>query len=226
MDYSIISLKAYNEMKEQDIHIDEFVEDMGTVCEGGVIRVLTGEATPFNDKRVTDALRAAKAKPGALIRIITGPIVLLNKEGSNGLMDLPDRDTIIDELRHRPVRAHSEHFRVVQTGEREYQFHSKYSHRLLLAEQERTGLDTPDLPPAERLRLAEGAISFFDALLDRLKEISIPSVTLPLRMTEEGLRSLADIASKERIVFDYTSADKLVALPGAKALFRNRASSH
>jgi hypothetical protein len=184
------------------------VDDLLAVRKGGTIRIFCAEATPsfYNREEFLTAARKVKEMENASIHVITGPIVVTDDKGFNGILHLAKKG-IIDRLYHRSVRSHTAHFRVVET-DNGYRFHPELPHPAL--DRKRHVANIGSLSEGEVQLLAKEAVALFESWEEGLKKF--PAEDLPLLMSENLLEALLKKAEKRTLVFEYLSPEELKAL--------------
>lgn len=178
--------------------------DIQSVKEGGTIWIFCSEARPsvYNDMSVVEAMRRVVLDKHAHIRVITGPMVVVDEENRNGLLEL-QKDGTIEFLRHRSVRGWTNHFRVVESGP-SFRYAAQQPHDPL-EEGEHT-IDLTGYSHRDLCNMAYRAIALFENWARRLS--SLPEID-PLRLTEAELQELLQTAHREYSHFDYLSIKQL-----------------
>lgn len=180
---------------------------------GAVVRVFCGEANYrlYGHTAVVAALKRAKEQ-GASIAVITGPILVGEKDGQgrphHPLVELHN-EGIIAKLLHRPERGPIGAFHIVPAndGYRYYEAHPR----------------PPKLPPEKRLYLmlsglpieqVQAGISVFDDFLYALEHApQFPgSDQLPIILTQEEYEELSDIADARGVPLDCLAPLKIHSL--------------
>lgn len=95
--------------------VNHLVADLAAVGEGSAIRMFVGEGRPglYNHPDFLWAARSAKQDRRVMIRIITGPLIITDESGFNGLLRLVE-DRLVDEIYPLPERGEISPFRVIE----------------------------------------------------------------------------------------------------------------
>lgn len=193
--------------------VKALVDDIKAVKKGGIIRIFCAEGNPnfYNNREFLSAAKFAKHTQGASIHVITGPILLVDDNGNNGLLHL-EKKRIIDRLYHRSVRSDTAHFRVVET-DNGYRFYPELPHPPLDGERHVANIGSLSEPQVQLL--AKEAVALFESWEEGIKKSA--KQDLPLLMPESQLNALLNEAEKQNLVFEYLSPEKLKALqqPGS-----------
>jgi len=206
--------------------LEDLISDLLAVRKGGKIRIWSGEGNPavYNDPRFRTAAEAAKSLREAEIVVITGPLLVVDNEGRNGLLEL-GREGIIT-LYHRLARGATAHFRVTE-GDEGYRYYTEYPHPPRFPLEKRLAADFGVVAPVDEEREAEKARFLFDSWVKRIEQRqSSAGSKLPLLTDESGLALLIQTAERYDFVFDYLGPDELFALPGADSVLRHGAQFH
>jgi hypothetical protein len=202
--------------------LKSLVDDIRAVRKEGTIRIFCGEAhiAVYNEPGFLQAATYAKTTQKAKLWVITGPIMLIDEDGQNGVLLLKKRG-IIDKLYHRAARGSTPHFRLVETEDMP-RYYAEFPHPPLLPVEDRRRVNTAKLFPSRLERLVEGDRVSFDSWLERLESMQETSSmnSLPLVTDPESFRGLLELARQKNLVFKYLGPHALLALPGAKDILR------
>lgn len=199
--------------------IESLVEDLDAVRPGGIIRIFCGEANPtvYNDHHFLTSVRHVTQDRGARLHVITGPVILVDSYGMNGLILLKE-EGVIERLAHRRARYAAGHFRVVET-ERTYRYYAECPHDPLLAVEQRHCADLRPLRKSTIQKLAKEAIHIFDNWATDVIDIgtiveldSGPRVRLPLLATPDDFQTILKEAADKQLIFDYLDVADLLDL--------------
>lgn len=187
--------------------VKALVDDIKAVKKGGIIRIFCAEGSPlfYNDPQFLEAAKFAKHTQRAIIRVITGPVLLVDENGKNGLLHLKKKG-IIDRLYHRPTRCWTAHFRVVETDEG-YRLCKEVPHPPLPNEAHIANIH--DHSQEELEPLTQVLISLFDSWEESLAEISQEP---PLRRTRSDLSAMLRKAEEQNLAFAYLNPEQLTDL--------------
>ena len=202
--------------------IQALIEDLAAARAEGTVRIFCGEAEPaiYNDEGVRAAVEAAVRERGVTLRVLTGPILLIDDHGVNGLLEWA-ASGLIRQLCHRPERGFTAQFRVVETDDG-YCYREEFPHEALIDPDKQLVARLDLLSPRDIIVVSEEAISVFESWTEDCESWRPASVSahLPLLATPSGLKKIIQAAESEDKVFDMLTADALLALPGAaKSLF-------
>lgn len=200
--------------------VDALVEDIEAVADGGVVRIFCGEAGPdvYNQETFLKAVRDVTRCRAAKVFVVTGPLLLINDEGRNGLLSLHHEGSI--ELYHRLARGSAPHFRVVETGpDAIYRYYEEHPHRPMLPVADRKCANFKRVGDEDLQRLALAAIQVFEDWIERLSKMPKSySKELPLRTTQRGLTVLMDEAKDKGQVLKYLGPKDILELPSASVV--------
>lgn len=201
--------------------VGRLTNDLLAVRPGGAVFVLCGEAHPdvYNDDRVLETMRYIARTSGAEIQVSTGPLLLVDQCGGNGLLQLA-ADGVIRRLYHRPNRGHVFHFRLVETVDGAYRFYREGVHAALQPLASRLALNTAARPRWELQARAEAARRLFEsyAALDARLRAELRWY-LPLRASVCQFEQVLAEVRARGLDFNYLSPLDLVGLPGGAGLF-------
>ncbi|MBI3103615.1 hypothetical protein HYZ05_01615 [Candidatus Daviesbacteria bacterium] len=195
--------------------VESLEQDLLAVRPGGTIRIFCGEADPlvYNDDRFLEAAKRAK-KSGATLWVITGPILLVDSAGRNGLLELasPEQD-VVQKLYHRAARGSIPHFRIVDTIDIP-RYYVEQPHAPLLPGDQRWCATARSLSRAQFERRVESDRILFDSWLTRLEETRFSDVSklLPITIDRPTLYKLLIAARNKQLVFKYLGPADLLSL--------------
>lgn len=185
------------------------------VRRGGKIRIFTGEANPavWNQEHVVQALTDAKEEQGAEIHVLTGPIVIVDENGFNGLLHLR-RLGFVDLLYARGRRESTPHYRVVET-EDGLKLVTEHEHEPLF---ENTLVATASSTNGVWDRFAKGHAEAFDGNVHEVLLGFMTYRTNPLMGTAEVVAQLMKEADEHGLRFSYLPQENLLRLPSGSGL--------
>lgn len=94
--------------------LTSLLEDVPELIKGGQIRIRTGDLLEYSDPRFAQTLEVAKLTKWAVVRIITGPILVEDDAGFNGILYLRARGKI-DELLISPSLGADSYYHLIET---------------------------------------------------------------------------------------------------------------
>ena len=181
------------------------VADLRAVRQGGTIRILAGEASPFvySDPAVIEAFTYARRERDASLRVSVGPVMTIDGHDFNGLLRLR-REGVLDSLTARQTRGSMGHFRIVETDDG-YRYHEELPHPPGAEKAGRQRLLVERLPDGHIAELAEARTAQFD----RLTMPGDYAVDGPLLPTPFGLDTLLRLTKEQGRDFDAMTGSEL-----------------
>lgn len=196
-------------------------DNLRAVRPRGTIRIECGIAHPaiYNDPRVIEAFKEAKAKKDASIRVSTGPLLVTDENGVNGLVVLKEID-VLDKLYHRPDCGISPSEYTVETDVG-YRYYKEDMRLRSIPITKRRALNLQGLSRTSLRVLPSGAdlIEQFDGLLDYMEKQRFPGYDyLPILATIEQYDQIEKAAKIRGTDLVYLGVRDIRSLPGAKEL--------
>lgn len=204
--------------------LEALLMDTQQVKEGGEIRIFTGNLVEFNDPRFAQVLESVKKERSTTkLSIITGPILLTDDEGYNGILTLHKKG-LVDQLIHEPTFGCGPYHHLIETFEDLIFYLAQYGSIITPLEERSGAAGNFGQGVYDMFYSAEARWRYFDNSIEMYRKefFKVPGYEkLPLVTTMDNLKLLFELDNQRRgphAQLIYLDPEKILELPGAQGL--------
>ena len=186
--------------------------DFLRVKQQGTIRIWTSEVHPqiFNHPLIMESLRHAKIDKGVNIIVRAGPVILVDEQGENGILQL-SKEGVITSMHHLSDPSIIGEFYIVEGQDKNFslqefvRYHLKAPYTELVNNPRREA-------DWQQQRSAQIQANFFDKIISLISSREEARCRQPHLITETGLQQLIEQVEKSGQTYDFLGIDQLLEL--------------